>query len=365
MKNITKKIFLALVSLSFLASTATAGELTVTGSAKATYSILGSGSTGAKSGQGKGIGIANEFTLGASGELDNGWTWKYAQDIDGATVQDDASLTFGLGSLGTVGVFVSEGGISSKYGFDASAYGVGSDTGYGGGATSTGASANTMQYGKDIGGYNNFQYHLPAGLLPFGITGKAAFSPNAGGNTDANASSNAAGTDNDGAGDQANQYQISAAPIDGLSIGASYFTLDGEAGAQQGYETGAAFIKYSMGPVTVGYGETRVGLNLEKQAVDTAFTREYRNKGYSVGLAVNESLSVSYTNEESVKRIQTNVDATGTETHDNRTMEIDTIQAAYTMGGMTLSISTKDVDGDSYVNNQKVSETLLAVALAF
>jgi hypothetical protein len=365
MKNITKKIFLAIVSLSFLASAASAGELTVTGSAKATYSILGSGSTTAKSGQGKGIGIANEFTLGASGDLDNGWAWKYAQDIDGATVQDDASLVITMGDLGTLGIMVTEGGLSQKYGFDASAYGVGSDTGYGGGATSSGTSANTMQYGKNISSYNNIQYHTPAGILPFGIAAKVAVAPNGAGNANDNASSNFAGTDNNGGGDKATEYQITAAPIDGLSIGASYFTLGGEAGLQQGYEAGSLVGKYTMGPVTVGYGETRFTPNLEKQAIDTAFTRDYKNKAYSIGFAVNEGLSISYTNEESVKRIQTNVDATGTETHDNRTMEISTIQAAYTMGGMTLSISSKDVDGDSYVNNQKVSETLLAVAMAF
>jgi len=325
---------------------------------------MGSGSTTAKSGQGKAIGITNEFTLGASGDLDNGWSWSYAQDIDNATVQDDASLLITLGDMGTFGIMVSEGGLSSKYGFDASAYGVGSDTGYGGGAVSTGASANTMQYGTDIGSYNNFQYHLPTGLLPFGITAKVAVAPNAAGNAAIN-SGNAGGTDNDGGGDQANQYQITAAPIDGLSIGASYFTKDGEAGTAQGYSTGAAYIKYALGPVTVGFGETRTDLNLEAQAVDTKFTRGYRNSAYSVGFNVNDSMSISYTNEESVKRQQTNVNATGIETHDNRTMEISTVQAAYTMGGMTLSISTKDVDGDSYTNNQKVSETLLAVAMAF
>ena len=31
--------------------------------------------------QGKGLGVSNEFTLSASGELDNGWSWSYAQDI--------------------------------------------------------------------------------------------------------------------------------------------------------------------------------------------------------------------------------------------------------------------------------------------
>ena len=62
------KITKILVALSFLfaVSTANAGELGVSGTAKATYNIL----TGTA--QGKGLGITNELNFAASGELDNG-----------------------------------------------------------------------------------------------------------------------------------------------------------------------------------------------------------------------------------------------------------------------------------------------------
>ena len=236
MKNISKKIALAIISLSFLTSASFAGEFAVTGGVKATYTILSSGSTNAQQESGKGLGVSNEFNLGASGELDNGWKWTYNQNIDDATVQDDAGLAIDFGSIGKVAINVSQGSLSTKYGFDASAYGVGSDNGYGGGTTSTGADANTMQYGTNISSYNNIQYHTPAGLLPFGIAAKVAVAPNA--VVNANASSHATGVANDGNGDQANEYQITAAPIDGLSIGASYFNKDGESGKQQGYEAG-------------------------------------------------------------------------------------------------------------------------------
>ena len=364
MKNISKKIALAIISLSFLTSASFAGEFAVTGGVKATYTILSSGSTNAKQESGKGLGISNEFTLGASGELDNGWTWKYAQDIDDATVQDDASLVFGLGDLGTVGVFVSEGSLSTKYGFDASAYGVGSDNGYGGGTTSSGSSANTMQYGKNISSYNNIQYHTPAGILPFCIAAKVAISPNA--VVNANASSHSTGTENLGAGDQANEYQITAAPIDGLSISGSYFNLDGEAGIQQGYESGSLTAKYAAGPVTVGYGQTRVALNLDT-TVGSATAYGYENRAMSIGFKANDDLSVSYTAEKSDKltKSKSTTAAVTTNTRTDVEMEIDTIQAAYTMGGMTLSLSLKDVDNDSYTLNKKVSETIFAVAMAF
>ena len=92
--NTLKKIAFSILASAFVFANANAGELSVTGSAKATYTILSTGSSTAGSGDsaGKGIGIANEFTLGASGELDNGFTWSMNQDIDGATVQDDKSI---------------------------------------------------------------------------------------------------------------------------------------------------------------------------------------------------------------------------------------------------------------------------------
>ena len=38
---------------------------------------------------GKAIGVANELTVKASGELDNGYTWSYAVDLDEASNLND------------------------------------------------------------------------------------------------------------------------------------------------------------------------------------------------------------------------------------------------------------------------------------
>ena len=91
MKNIVKAMLVALTAFSF--SVANAGELTITGDAKASYTITSSDGASGVIEQGKGLGVSNEFTLSASGELDNGMSWNYATDIDGATVQDDGKLT--------------------------------------------------------------------------------------------------------------------------------------------------------------------------------------------------------------------------------------------------------------------------------
>ena len=94
MNKLTKLLFSAISSVA-IATSAFAGEFAVTGGVKATYTILSNTGTTGTHAIGKGLGISNEFSLTASGELDNGMSWSYAQDIDGATVQDDASLTFG------------------------------------------------------------------------------------------------------------------------------------------------------------------------------------------------------------------------------------------------------------------------------
>ena len=90
MKNIAKLLFVAISSFSLMFS-ANAGELSVSGTAKATYN--------ATSGQQKdnGIGITNELKFTASGEMDNGFTWSYMMALDPTTTGDTAATPIGAG----------------------------------------------------------------------------------------------------------------------------------------------------------------------------------------------------------------------------------------------------------------------------
>ena len=60
---------------------------------------------------------------------------------------------------------------------------------------------------------------------------------------------------------------------------------------------------YSMGQVSVGYGET---LHAPAQKMNTASTtakiQHYENEAYSIGFAVNENLSISFTEETSTQK---------------------------------------------------------------
>jgi len=361
------KITLAVLSSVLVNAIAFAGELTVTGNAKATYAIRGSDSTTGTSSGGKGIGIANEFTLSASGETDNGIAWNYAQDIDDATVQDDASLTLTFGDMGTFGIFVSEGGISSKYGWSPAVYAPGTDYGWTGNSSTVhdaGSHQPKFTYGDDIGGWNNFQYHTPAGILPLGISAKVAYAPSTGANQ--NASSDAAGTVPSAEdGDSAAQYQINAAPIDGLSLTASYFVKNSPAvGRKYKYEAGGASAKYAMGPVTLGYGQFKVQPSIKNS--DTDVTKLYDNRSYGVAFNVNENFTLSYTNEKSTAEKMTAVVVTSAaDTRSEVEQTISSVQAAYTMGGMTISVADKTLDNMDYTAAKDGKETVVAISLAF
>ncbi len=356
--NKLTKLFVSIISSVMIATSAFAGEFSVSGGVKTTYTVMGNSGTSGTNGIGKGLGISNEFSLTASGELDNGMTWSYAQDIDGATVQDDASLAFGT-DYGTFKICISECGLSTKYAFDNSAYGIGSDNGYGHGA----ADGTVMQYGKNISSYNNIQFHAPADLLPFGLTFKAGMTPGGAGGS-ANASVHS--VNGDAHGDMI-QYAITAAPIDGLSLAASYYDFSemGKTDGRQSQEGGSYSFNYSMGQFSVGYGETLHAPAIAMGgAAATDVVQHYENSGYSIGFAVNDALSISYTEENSEKKVKQK-SVVHAITRSDVEMEIVTIDLAYTVGGMTLSLSNSEAQNDSYTTGDDTTETIAAISLAF
>ena len=344
-------------SISLFAS-ANAGELSVSGTAKATYNIQ-SGKTNADSG----LGITNELNFTASGELDNGYTWSYSMELDPNAVaadnagaqNDDTQMTLTT-PMGTVGVFVSEGGLDVEDAASQSVYARPTDAGD--------PSATSDNFTIDA--YNNIQYHTPADLLPFGVSAKIAYATDLGGA--AAASGNAGGTvqtnTDTTAGTNATEIQVKAAPIDGLSIGASYFEFGGQSGEQkndQNAESGAYYATYSAGPVSIGYSKAHKAMHLidNHDGAGTGTTgavEDYDQTNYSIAFAANDDLSVSYERETSEAN---KLDDTSVE------QESSAVQVAYTMGGMTLAVSHASHDNNGYVDGANTDQTLFAVSMAF
>ena len=345
MKTIIKTLLVSIASLSLMFSV-NAGELSVNGTAKATYNV-GSGSSG-----NQGIGITNELNFTASGEMDNGYTWSYSMELDpasgGAANNDDTQIVLGLNDAGTIKVCVSECGNNKKYAWDASAYTSMSDTG-----TSYG-----IVYPGDAGaaGTSTIQYHTPE--LPFGTTASAAYNYNMAGDA---ASGNNAGT----GGNSREEYSLVTKPVDGLTVSAQYNKVndynDGVGTEQQFEEGGGYALKYAAGNFTVGYGKSYQAPELTTVVTTGAIPTEaeyYDNTGMSLAFAVNDDLSVSYTREVS----EANLANSGTVTYD---VEMDSVQVAYSLGGATLSIARADVENVGYINGYDLEETIVAMTFAF
>ena len=146
------------------------------------------------------------------------------------------------------------------------------------------------------------------------------------------------------------QYQVTMAPFDGLSVKADYMELD-STDADQTEENGSWGIKYAApAGISVGYGRSYKAAGIASltdaysAAKDTALAgyESIENKSMGVGFSVNDNLSVSYTEEEFTPNAMTAATST-------YAMTITSIQAAYTMGGMTLSLSQDDAENSDYV----------------
>jgi len=327
--------------------------MTVTGGATATYSIGGD-----DSGSGKTVGISNELDFTANGELDNGYTWKYQVQLDGASAaNDDTRLEIGT-DMGTIGLYVSEGGMSKEL-HGVGALGVGFD--YHSPASGT---AGAFQTGYDVDGYSNIQYHTPAGMLPLGAQVKIGYVPdmNDSAMLSAKDANSLPGTHNKGR--NLTMGSISLSPVDGLTLQGSAAQTSNETGVAVSVEEGVSAnlgAKYTIGQVTVGYVE-----GAYQPAVAAGELTYYENRYMGIQFDVNDALSVSYNVDESDKNVRSAVVAGATSgTKTTTGMEQKSIQLAYTTGGATIGVAQAEVDNSDYTGGKNESQTIVSLAVAF
>ena len=363
MKNILKT-FAVLVSASLISVTAKAGELTVTGSAKASYLINGGNDTG------KAMGVSNELNFTASGEMDNGFTWTYHTELDpadgGAASNDDTAIVIGMGDLGTIGIYDAEGGLSTELGWGIGAMGVGADY------------ANTMTNigrGYDVSADPHVSYTTAAGMLPFGIQVAAGFAPNVADGQSNSYKAGGAQVDAAAAGTNATQYKITASPIDGLKIGGDYYETGGHKvnNVSQHKTGGNVYAQYAMGNFKVGYtkGKLEPAKTDDKYGTNTADSATalggdaYESDGLGLEFAVNDQLSLSISEEDFTRVHKTMAATASTNTRNTVTSSQTTIMAAYNIGGATLGLSLVDTDNSDYTANRDETKTIVSLALAF
>ena len=347
MKNISK-LLVGILFSALVMSPSFAGEMTVTGGATATYATNGDDASA-----GKNLGISNELDFSASGELDNGFTWNYQVQLDGtSTANDDTRLEIGT-DMGTIGFYVSEGGLSAEL-HGVGALGQGFDY----------VSPTSFNTAYDVDGYSNIQYHTPADLLPYGIQVKVGYVPNMSATTMLSAKESDSTFASEATGRNLTQGQISAAPIDGLTIKASAAQTSNETGVNVSTEEGVSANisgKYSIGPVAIGYSEGGY-----QPAVASGEITYYENEAIGINFAVNDAISVSYNKETSDKNARAKVATAATAgTKTITSMEQKSLQVAYTTGGATLGIAQVEVSNSDYTAGKDEAQTVFSLGISF
>ena len=354
MKKISK-LLVGILFSSLVMAPSFAGELAVTGGATATYTIGGDAS-----GSGKNLGISNEIDFSASGELDNGFTWNYQVQLDGATTaNDDTRLEIGT-DMGTVGLYISEGGLSTEL-HGVGAMGPGFDY-----VSPANGAAGAFQTGYDVDGYANIQYHTPADMLPFGLSAKIGYVP------DMNDTGMQSAKEDNGAtpashatGRNLTQLQLSASPIDGLTIKGDVANTSNETGVNTTNEEGVSAnvgAKYTMGQLSVGYVEGGY-----QPAYASGVNVTYENQFQGIQFDVNDAISVSYNVDESTRSTRATTiaaGASGTTTTDVE-MEQKSIQVAYTTGGATIGLAQAEVNNSDYTAGKDENQTVISLAISF
>ena len=359
MTNI-KKLGLSALAGSLVAVSAQAGEMSVTGSANVTYV------TGKNAAAGKSIGTDKDVAFTGTGELDNGWTFTVSTLLTDAYSVSSSYTSMTMGSMGTVSFGLDTGGANYKYDEEVpQAYEQMSD-----------AQNNSANRIGNFGDTNMIVYNSPS----FDLGGVSAsfdleYSPNvaADGTGEAIGDGGSATVNEDMGGATGAGVTLSYDALKFGIYGAEIErTAEGNTEISDAFE-GAWYVNYSFGPVAVGYTESYMdgGANGTPEDVNDAKnvgsnTRSangfFEGNQMSIAFNVNENFSVSYTESEETYDAQ---DDAATAVADV-VMKTDGIQAAYSMGAMSIKAYRLDIDNPAFDSDASdKTATEIALGLAF
>ena len=298
--NKYKKIGLTALAGSLVATSAFAGELSVSGSASMNVEHTNGGAANS----GKTFSMGNSVKFSGSGELDNGMTVSLSFELDQGDDDtasnaaysggpfDGHSVSISSDTLGKLTLY-GEGGKSSTALYDTSAAGDLWDN----------YDAEDGVEPKETGTSDNMLlYTLPS--FVDGLSLNASYEPTKGGVA------------------SATQFGASYSGIDGLTV--SYATGD-DSNAVSDPSTGTVLkASYAYGPVTLAYSDYEFDKTGDTGSIDM--------NGYKVSYTVNDEISLAYATED--------LDEVGKA----ETASYDEVSVSYTTGGMTLSASMGEAD---------------------
>ena len=373
--NTIKKIGLTALGTTLVASSAFAGEISVSGDAGYTWSSESGGGASATpvtgNGSNDGVGYNHDVTFGGSGELDNGWSVATSMTITEDSSLSSSNVKLTMGSMGSVRVGNGTGGIGASY--DAVTP-VAYEENHDGMSTSTAIDNMGALLGNggidyfspsfDVGGASvSFKYNLTPEA-----SGAAVGEGGVASSSDAYGSGQALGIDASIAG---LSFGVFGAEVQRDSIGVVTRTVTNE---KEDSFDGTWYANYTTGPVSFGYqvGYIARGIN---GVSDTATTGakyvttaggQFESELMSVAFNVNENLSFSWGELEETYDTTGDANAGRLTGVADSTMESTSIQFAYTMGSMSIKGYQTDTDNpgwDSDAQSHEVNE--IAINFAF
>ena len=303
--NNFKKIGLSALAGSLVATSAFAGSMDVSGSAKISYK-----SNGKEKVTGNPFANTKAISFSGAGEMDNGWNVS-----TGYTMSDAAfSSSYVSIDMGDAGTF-------------------------------------SLMNGTDLHGIDKYQDVMPTageqvwddvdtnddGVVDMGSTNALGYSVNMMGVTLSTAYSRT------GIGTDKSAVIVADDLIDGVQLGYGMGTDANSSTSEDDLST--AWVKYTSGPATVG---------VQLSSIDAA-ANDIDRKAAAISFAVNENLSVSY----GISNVEYESPSI---TSDE---ESSGISASYTMGGMTVGAVMNKTDSVGGSSGTDATFTELSVAFAF
>ena len=328
-----KKVGLSALAGSLVAVSAYAGELSVSGSAKFTYTAdTGNEDAGA---DGNRFGMAQGLTFSGSGELDNGHTVSlmHVMTSDGGD-KSTSVLSYDMGAIGSI-----------KYQQDSGSLGIGviddvtptADEEVWNGLD-TGAASNETPSGRVSGGITGFQYTYSNDML----TAMLGYSPKSDTGSTADGSNGIAA-----ALQSSTSVAFKITPMDGLTIVAGTGTKGNTTDKSKDDDHDTYGIVYAWGPIQVGYQHSEIDDGTTSAILDT------EQDMVSIAFAVNENLSISYGEQDTDRDGAT------------LTQEVKGFSVGYSMGGMTIKAHKNEGTNLRQSANNESEHTEIAVSFAF
>jgi hypothetical protein len=355
-------------------SVANAGTLEVLGTAEATWTNLSGGETGNP------IGMNTGLTFKGSGELDGGQTFSVSLVDTDKAAWSSSNITLNTNSVGTFILSSAEGG-QGIGGYDDNmprAWEEVWDTGI----------ATNANFQKGVGSSTNISWTSPKVA---GTTLQLAYAPDNDGVQNANKAVSGDASHTFGRGFDVVldiNPQFDAGGFN-LFVGGSVTDQSDQIKSNEGlkdlggdHEEGVAGLEITIGPLQLG-GQASV----ERIRTQTANTNNYYgNSSWGVAFNVNDNLSISYSEarhvasktkkqgyvSQSIQGADTvapRIGANANEYTPKSWMKGDSIQVAYTIGGIGLKYSETQYDNTGYggfdTAKAPKESRIFAVSLAF